>query len=219
MNTNTRRTPGKCLTDLLIAALFALVAALPRFAEAQEGVHAPIPTPTLLMRIAQAVDGFRTGDTVYVVAQDELPHHVIGVFTDLGTARNSLMEGHSIFGPYATVRDLDITPLLALGIHLPTSECVPMFRREAELPICYMLASTFPFDQITSRLEIFHQDSLVGEFGFGPGEIDAIFFNLSAIDKFYMPYLTRIYGVAFASEYRERILERLQSLSGEVDVK
>jgi hypothetical protein len=43
---------------------------------------------------------------------------------------------------------------------------------------------------------------------YGP-DVDALFFTLSAIDKFALPYYARVYGVAYAARMRETYLRQL----------
>src|SRR5438128_11513087 len=60
-------------------------------------------TATLLKVLGEAVDGYRTGQPVYVVAAFRSPYPVYGVFSSRDSATSALPRagrGYSVFGPY-----------------------------------------------------------------------------------------------------------------------
>src|SRR3989442_3629511 len=65
-------------------------------------------TATLLKVLGEAVDGYRTGQPVYVVAAFRSPYPVYGVFSTRDSATSALPRagrGYSVFGPYVAPPD------------------------------------------------------------------------------------------------------------------
>jgi hypothetical protein len=208
----------------LLAALGALACAAPTTAQ-KAPVPAPTPAPaadsgdttrampaSLLRRLAEAVDGYRSGDALFVVAAWHFPHDVAGVF---GNARQATeiarRKGvdYGVFGPYFAPPDsgnelmfYSLRP--CPGLHEPDSWCPD---------------TTFALNQAVALANI--QDITITihaksgpavERVLAPGEVDAVFFTLSAIDKFVMPYYTRVYSAQFAADMRAAYLRNLRAL-------
>src|SRR5687768_10055453 len=51
---------------------------------------------TLVRRIAEIIDGHRTGDTLYIVASYDFPHGFYGSFRDPGDARERVRRDPSL---------------------------------------------------------------------------------------------------------------------------
>src|SRR5574341_128203 len=84
----------------------------PGFAFAQPTQRTPppdtVPSVLLLKRLAEAVDGTRTGAQVWVVASYAAPHRILGTFETRATAQalaDSAGGWFRVFGPYLTQRD------------------------------------------------------------------------------------------------------------------
>jgi hypothetical protein len=62
---------------------------------------------TLLRVLAEAADGYRTGQPVYFVADHRFPHQVLGSFASRGAADSVRADSgatFAVFGPYVTQR-------------------------------------------------------------------------------------------------------------------
>src|SRR6266567_2095520 len=189
----------------LLLALVPLACAAPTTAQ-----QAPTPTPavkpgdstramsaSLLRRLAEAVDGYRSGDTLFVVAAWRFPHDVAGVFANrrqaLEIARRRGVD-YGVFGPYFAPPDsgnemmvysLQFCP----GLHDPDSWCPDT---------TFALSQTVPYANIKDiTITIHAKEGASVERVLAPGQVDAVFFTLSAIDKFVMPYYTRVYGAQY----------------------
>lgn len=161
-------------------------------------------TPSLLRRLGEAVDGHRTGRPVYVVAAYQFPHAVVGVFPDRLRASNERERAgpaaYGVFGPYTAHRDIpsgwyygcrhDGRTSMYLPAICPDRPRLPL-QDIAEITIS---VRTRGGEMISSRFE--------------PGEVDAVFFTLSAIDKFVLPYYERVLGAAQAARMREEMVRR-----------
>jgi hypothetical protein len=141
------------------------------------------PEPaSLIRRLAEAADGFRDGRDKYVVADRHFPHNVLLVSDSLDQAQDSLSRS-------------DVPAGSDYRVYGP-------FRTPADT------------DYVT-RDEI---DSVVvwtasGEHKSYKGkEYDALFWGVTAFDKFVTPYLTVVYGATYAAEQRRRYLSGVSPL-------
>lgn len=153
-----------------------------------------VATPVLLKKIAEAVDGTRTGGLVWVVANTNAPHTVAGTVereTDARTLARRAGASFAVFGPYRTYRDaFDVTP----------SNCVHnQWTSEMTPGICPPEIRLGQVDTMTLTLRM--RDGTVRTIPL-PAGTDAIFLTLSAVDKFAMPYYVRIVGVDSAAALR-----------------
>ena len=163
-----------------------------------------LPSPVLLKRLAEAVDGYRGGESVWVVASYTFPHHVVGTFTEQTPATSLAGRDTSlaVFGPYRAPTDSGMAGnrFLIGCVHLRwTSEyrliCPegpPIFLRDiAEVSLVLRLRSgevrTMPMST----------------------DIDAAFFSLAAIEKFVIPYYARTLGAEAAAAMHRDILGRI----------
>ena len=108
------------------AVLLASTSALLTCQESRERA----PGAVMLKRIAEAVDGDRSGRLVYVVASYDGSNPVLGVFTTQkeAEANASKDKNAAVFGPYQTLADSTIAQTVTC-VHLNTSvmyfRCVP----------------------------------------------------------------------------------------------
>ena len=72
---------------------------------AQRDTSASPVSATLLRVVAEAADGYRTGEPTYFVAEYRFPHSVRGPYKTLADARNAVTRGYGVFGPYTTPPD------------------------------------------------------------------------------------------------------------------
>jgi len=181
------------------------------------------PSTALLRRLAEALDGYRTRAEAYVVAYTTFPYAIVGLYENRDEAEGAVAESRdrAVFGPFQTESDIVNPfdepfvrePLLLYPYRMQVNgECPPPLHRPRSLCMNtkYPLpAVTIPIADVDSLvIQFFHADSLFTRHTFeGPLDVDALFFSLSAIDKFYVPYITQVFGVHYAAEYR-RILEQ-----------
>lgn len=166
---------------------------------AQEGRDATLPGPVLLRRIAEAVDGHRTGAPVYVVASLEPGLSPIAVFEDRKAAQTRLRELGSkaaLFGPYQTI--MDRAPAYETCVHLRSSvmnfRCVP--------PPDGLLPANVTGLTLLVRQQGGRVDSVAL-----PADADAIFLGPAAVDKFVLPYYLPILGLEGATMVRRQTRE------------
>lgn len=183
----------------------------------------PTPTPaggdstrampaSLLRRLAEAVDGYRSGEALYVVAAWHFPHEVAGVFPSRALAMEAVRRrglDYAAFGPYFAPPDsgnemMVYSLRLCPGLHEPDSYCPDT---------TLSLSQAVPYAAIKDiTITIHSKDGTAVQSVLAPGEADAVFFTLSAIDKFVMPYYTRIYGAQFAADMRAGYVRNLRAL-------
>jgi hypothetical protein len=203
---------------ILLAVLGPLACAAPTTAQ-----KAPTPTPaaadsarpmpaSLLRRLAEAVDGYRSGDALWVVAAWHFPHDVAGVFASRAQATEAVRRrglDYAVFGPYYAPPDSGNEMMLysvrpCPGLHEPDSWCPDT---------TFSLNQAVPLANIQDiTITIHAKTGPAVERVLTPGEVDAVFFTLSAIDKFVMPYYTRVYGAQYAADMRAAYVRSLRAL-------
>ncbi|MBK6485881.1 MAG: hypothetical protein IPF98_03220 [Gemmatimonadetes bacterium] len=186
------------VATILLVVVFACTAR-----GASQGAAPPPAGPVMLKRIAEAVDGNRTGDLVYVVASFEPTSPVLGVFPDVATARAVADKSGvkaAVFGPYQT--DLDNTDAVI-------SACVhDRFSSRMQPERC-----TPP----VNRRDIVQMELVLQRSGGGRDTIplspdaDAIFLGMAAIDKFVVPYYVRTIGLRDAGQLRDDFEQRFRA--------
>jgi hypothetical protein len=179
----------------------------------------PEPTPapaamsaSLLRRLAEAVDGYRTGETLFVAAARSFPHDVAGVFTTSRQAAEIARRkgvDYGVFGPYFAPPDSGNEMMLysvrpCPGLHEPDSWCPDT---------TFSLNQSVAYANIKDiTITIHAKDGAAVETVLPPGNVDAVFFTLSAIDKFVMPYYTRVYNAQYAADMRAAYVRSLRGL-------
>jgi|SRR5438309_678660 len=160
-------------------------------------------TATLLKVVGEAVDGYRTGRPVYVVAAYQFPHSVHGVFSTKDsamTAKPRAGRGFGVFGPYTAPVDGGGEmryAMIACPHYTPTRYKCPTIDS----------AFTVPASQVDSvRVTVFASDGRSRTTTYQRTEMDALFFTLSAMDKFVLSYYGRLFGVGYASSIRDQIV-------------
>jgi hypothetical protein len=175
-----------------------------------QGPTMRIDTQPLMKRIAEALDGHRTGGAAYVVAKRAYPHDVYGVYDtpeEAGKAAKLVATRPDIFGPFLTIRDgvgpigcvhrgpTDITRLRAVGEPLsaaPSRYCP--------------LRAGLAHDQVDSIIVTVHVRGGRPIVLPLPADADALFLSASALDKFAIPYYSRLYGPDSAGAMRREML-------------
>ena len=162
---------------------------------------------TLAKRLAEALDGFREGGRVWIVASYEFDHQVAGFFQDFAEAQATVRRlggEYDVFGPFLQPLDFDRPSIFFIECHdPPTRDWCPWFSPvESVLPL---------FRDVDSvRLEVFSRSVAPIRRTFSPQRVDAMFFSLSALDKFVYPYYARLFGVDYAKSLRDSLVVRLQ---------
>lgn len=183
------RAAGTC------ARILVFVAAMTSCLGAQSKTASP-PTAVMLKRIAEAVDGNRSGRQVYVVLSGEQLSPPVGVYYDPKAAQaaaNGAGKGAQVFGPYQT--ELDPGANVAACVHVTgsrwhTDRCVPP-------------AQTVRWDDVRGlSLQITRMDGKRDSIPLPPNA-DAVFLSMASIDKFAVPYYTRMLGLPAATAMRQ----------------
>ncbi len=215
------RALGRSL--IAVAALFTTAIApapsgplSPSKALAQD--PAEVLPASLHMRLGLAADGYRTGESVFVVAQQAPPHHVAIVAMTREEADRTLagLADPEAYRTYEVVTERDFSEkppsLLVIG-HMPFTWCRP-----AELVPggpCGSLntpATSIPMAEIDSmRFQVFH-DGPTLTWMFGGTDIDALFLTYAAFERFYGPYIAQVYGTQAAEQIRQELADYLDGL-------
>jgi hypothetical protein len=149
--------------------------------------------PSLLKRLAEAIDGYRDGQPRWIVADrnfriDGHGHKVVGLFLDLDSAaagrdsaaaRDTTDADFGVFGPF----------------------------RATEIPA-----------QVIDSAEDVMEVIVVTRGGdttrYNGREYDALFWSMPAFDKFVVPYLDKVGGPEFAARQRELYRVNRSPLAG-----
>ncbi len=192
-------------------ALCAVLWTIPTGLNAQEQAVAPL-SASLLRRLAEAVDGDRSGSSVWVVIQQSAPYTVKGVFTDADKARAvaTASLGYLALGPYAAPPDSGLTTVMYAvlpcpGKHDIYSGCITGDSTGGGSAVAVMAAP----DVDSLSVTLFGKSGARIHRSFGPTEVDALFFTLPAIDKFVIPYYTRLFGPDVAAAMRRNYLRQV----------
>ncbi len=159
-------------------------------------------TATLLKVLGEAVDGYRTGQPVYVVAAFRSPYPVYGVFSTRDSASSALPRagrGYSVFGPY-------VAPLDGPGeVRYALSACPHYWPTVYKCPTRSFAVGASRVDSV--RVTVFVRSGPPQSTTYPRAEVDALFFTLSAIDKFVIPYYQRLLGAASADSLRKGFVQ------------
>lgn len=194
----------------VVALLMA--AALTRVGEAQ----APRDTmpASLLRRLAEAADAHRSGGLVWFVADPRPPHDIDTTLfapppSDLATL--GMPAGFRLYGPFRTEPDFGMPDPVFGCVHVkfPQSSAWGPPRRRLlgglERPTGYCPMRAIPLDSIAQmELVVVTLDDTL-RMPIAPRQVDAIFFSLSAFDKFVAPYYTQVQGPAYAQALRDSL--------------
>jgi hypothetical protein len=127
----------------------------------------------LLKRLAQAADGYRDGKDRYVVAGLEFPHKVIGVFLTKAGADSLAADSTTEARSFATFGPFRTALEPGIAAEVDNVDSVVVYYLEGDP-------------------SVYHGET-----------VDALFWGISAFDLFVAPYLTRVYGAAYAASQRE----------------
>ena len=192
-----------------------LILSLPSAAAAQDTTATPPASASLLRRVAEAIDAQRDNRPVWVVIQRAFPHTLQGVYHSLAQATAARTRtGYVLMGPYVTPSDSGThTMMLAInpcpGRHDSYSNCPDTTHSGSSASAAGAIAVD---DADSIVVSIYGKRGAFIHRSFAPDELDALFLTLSAIDKFAIPYYTRLYGPAVAARMREQYIEQVGSL-------
>ena len=185
-----------------------------------------IPDPTLLKRLAEAVDGNRTGKPIYVVASYDLPNPVRGVFPgkpDAEALARRLGKSYAVFGPYSAPfdggwlflqcrHDRVTSSMMEHGLgarHAYEGNKVAIDTTGVTLLGPYCPPETLRLSDVEDfTLTVKMKNGTVRSVPIS-NQTDAVFLSLAAIDKFVIPYYSRVIGVEGAAAMRRDIVKRI----------
>lgn len=151
-------------------------------------VDTPPLPASLVRRLAEAADGYRDGNDKWVVA-----------------SRKAEKGNHRVAGVFDTFQEADFTArregpeYAAFGPYRTPKEefLVPPGERVREVIVVY----------VDGRKKSYGADS-----------VDALFWGLSAFDKFIVPYLATVASAEYAAEQRELYRQNKSELAGSEQV-
>jgi len=160
----------------------------------------------LLRRLAAAADGYRTGEPVWVVASTYEPYQVEGVYPTVAEAnrRSPSIRGGKVFGPYVTPLDEN-----RVMVFVPTRHLDPTIYMMDSSPAWTLPPAPWPMARVDSVV-IWAYSGGERWRGFTRGNVDAVFFTLSAYDKFVSPYYSALSGLDVATQMRQPILQYIR---------
>jgi hypothetical protein len=160
---------------------------------------------TLLRRLAEAADGFRTGEDIWIVADPLYPHTLLGVYPTLAEAeraRDSERPSYGVFGPFQTDPSYALSrDVVLLKCKLEGSGWCPNHRR-----------SMFdPRDVIEMSISITLVDTTI-VYNFSPDTIQAWFISMGAIERFVLPYYIRLNGIDWTNAFNDSLAAEADSV-------
>ena len=146
-----------------------------------------------MRRLVEVVDGYRGQAQVFVVFRDSFPYQAVSVHTTGGAAREAAKAepGLSYLGPVAPRAAPDIFYPIRKKIGT-TFEALPR-----------TLATVVLLDADDTELARYPVN--LGDRLPDPDrDIEALMFTPSSIDKYAIPYLTRVFGAEYAAAQRRK---------------
>lgn len=157
---------------------------------------------TLARVLAEAADGYRTGMPIWIVASVGPDYDIRGVFDNTVDALAAIPRGdttgYEVFGPFVSDLDFGLPPMFFGLCHSPPTRYRP----------CYPVweGPSVPMADIELiRVTAFADDRELVTWEMTPDEVDAIFFSLSAVDKFVILYYTSVFGLSYAEDLRRSL--------------
>lgn len=202
MRSGTRFTAASILTAAVL--LVAPRLSHPGMAGMAGQVTDSLVSVVVLRRVAEAVDGHRTGNLVYVVVDYSPPFEVVGVYESRPEADRIRRRGSPSLGIVGPIRPPLDPPG---GVNLIT--CVHDHYTSAMHPKYCPAIRAVPFDsvaEIAITVHLINGDSFANRL---PRGTDAAFFTLSAVDKFAVPYYAKVLGVEPVVSMRQDLVRRL----------
>lgn len=185
------------------------------------GPEVPTPplTATVLKRIADAVDGDRSGQLVFVVVNTDETHlplfaevvpvsgdDIAGASAQASARAAELGPTYVAVGPYQTQRDRDdkgqpISSVVFFMVKQPDSK-MHLLKGPAAL--------VDDIESVTVSLTLKEGRQAIGDLSATfQGPLEAIFLTMSGMDKFFYPYLTALYSPQLANRQREGLIARI----------
>ena len=174
---------------------------------AQDPDHPPPPSAGLLRRLAESADAFRTGSTVYLIAQDSGNYAVLGGFStrDSALALARVAGGNWYVYPTQTPPDGGSLPMVILpGCYKDTRTtrwiCPTMDSSRATAPAMRV--------QDVQRIEVtfIRRGGKRTTVSIDPEHAGATIYTIQDFDRFIVPYYTRLFGPAYAARLRDELL-------------
>jgi hypothetical protein len=141
--------------------------------------------------IVEAVDTWRGQAEAFVVFKDRPPHEIVSIHPTQPAAQAAANSGHglSYFGPVApatTVHSFNqiVKPQGCGLLALPQPVSTVVLRSPSNTEVAQF---TVNIDASTPNPE---------------SDIEALFLTVAGIDKFMIPYLTRVFGTEYAAAKR-----------------
>jgi hypothetical protein len=131
-------------------------------------------TATMLRALAEAADEFRTGRDVFLVGDYRFPYNISGPFTTRAAAERVRADSGAYFGVFGPYRT-------------PADRRSDSARRVVRV--------TLVTESAQGKRQTIEVD---------PTVVDALFFTQSAMDKFVIPYYSRLYGPQYATVLQGR---------------
>ena len=155
----------------------------------------PLPEDAM-RRLVEVVDGCRgVQGVVFVVFRDQYPYEAISLHEKEEDAKAAAREaGLSYFGP---VEPSDPPEFTAIKKTTGTTF----------IPLARPVSRVVVFDTNNEELEVFHFNPNGGLTN-PQKDIEALFFTPSSVDKYAIPYVTRVYGVDYAAERRREWIKK-----------
>jgi hypothetical protein len=150
-----------------------------------------------MRRLVEVVAGCRgVQGVVFVVFRDKYPYEAISLHDKEEDAKKAAAKGAglSYFGP---VEPSDPPEFIAIKKTTGTTF----------IPLARPVSRVVVFDTNNEELEEFHFNPNGGLTN-PQKDIEALFFTPSSVDKYAIPYVTRVYGVDFAAARRKEWMEK-----------
>ena len=172
----------------------------------QDADHPPPPSAGLLRRLAESADAFRTGSTVYLVAQDSGTYTVLGGFSSPDTALRFAQHaaGHNWYVyPTQTPPDsgsgslvMSILPGCYKDTRTTTYVCPP--KDSTGAPTVAMRLQ----DVARIYVTFVRRTGRPITIPIDPAHAGATIYTIQDFDRFIVPYYTRLFGPAYAARLR-----------------
>jgi hypothetical protein len=146
-----------------------------------------------MRRLVEVIDAYRGQPQVFVVFRDSFPYQAVSVHTTLAAARESVKAepGRSYLGPVAP-RAAPTTCYAVRKKVGTTFEALPG-----------TLSTVVLLDANDAELDRFPVN-FEGRLPDPDTDIEALLFTPSSIDKYAIPYLTRVFGAEYAAAQRRK---------------
>jgi hypothetical protein len=169
----------------------------------------------LLKRLAEALDGYRMGQRVYIVASWSVPNHVIGVYgsKDTADAVSRSAADLGVFGPYRAPLERAMTAPTSQN-EASTDLFVGGCQHDGRTSdwICggdtTMARRSLPLGDIVSMTVTVKTTKGTYTQTLRKGT-DAVFWSLPAVDKFALPYYVHTLGIERAAQMRAELVKKL----------